>query len=181
MRVIAGKYRSRLLYEISNEYTRPTKDKNREMVFNVLGQYFDGGVALDLFAGTGALGIEAISRGIDKCYFVDNNNLAHNVIKENLKSLKIDLSTLYKMDYRSFLSSYSHLKFDLVFLDPPYNLNVCYEILNELVKNEQINDGALIVIEVDVNLEKQSVDERLELLKEKEVRNTRFEFYEFRG
>ena len=74
MRVIAGKYRHRVLKEVSNDYTRPTTDMNKEMIFNTLGQFFDGGVVLDLFSGTGSLGIEALSRGMDSGYFSEIND-----------------------------------------------------------------------------------------------------------
>ena len=69
VRVVAGKYRGRNLECVSNDVTRPTTDANKEMVFNTLGQFFDGGVALDLFGGTGSLGIEALSRGMSSAYF----------------------------------------------------------------------------------------------------------------
>ena len=83
MRVIAGKYRSRQLKTVKSNLTRPTTDRNKENMFNIIGPYFDGGVVLDLFAGSGGLGIEALSRGCHQLYSVDKQYAAFKVIKEN--------------------------------------------------------------------------------------------------
>ena len=100
MRVIAGKYRSRQLKSVKSDLTRPTTDKNKENLFNMIGPYFDGGVVLDLFGGSGGLGIEAMSRGMDELYSVDKQYKAFAVIKENVNMLKIDNAHVLKMDYR---------------------------------------------------------------------------------
>ena len=86
MRVIAGKYRSRMLKTVENNRTRPTTDKNKENLFNMIGPYFDGGNCLDLFAGSGGLGIEALSRGMEFLVAVDKQYAAFKVIKENLEN-----------------------------------------------------------------------------------------------
>ena len=90
MRVIAGKLRSRQLKSVDSKLTRPTTDKNKENLFNMIGPYFDGGVCLDLFGGSGGLGIEAISRGMEKLYTVDKQYKAFQVIKENFRLLNIE-------------------------------------------------------------------------------------------
>ena len=90
MRVIAGKYRSRQLKSVDSKRTRPTTDKNKENLFNIIGPYFDGGICLDLFAGSGGLGIEAISRGMNELYSVDHQYKAFLVIKENVSMLKME-------------------------------------------------------------------------------------------
>ncbi|MEG0267798.1 MAG: 16S rRNA (guanine(966)-N(2))-methyltransferase RsmD, partial [Carnobacterium sp.] len=88
MRVISGKYGGRKLKSVPGESTRPTSDKVKESIFNILGPYFDGGRCLDLFAGSGGLSIEAISRGIDHAVLVDKNSAAIKIIKENIEMTK---------------------------------------------------------------------------------------------
>ena len=122
MRVIAGKHRSRILKEVLSENTRSTKDRVKEQIFNSIGPYFDDLVVLDLFAGSGSLGIEAISRGVNKAVFVDNSRLAIKVITENILTLKIpDKSEVIQSLYIDYLNNASQV-FDIIFLDPPYKL-----------------------------------------------------------
>ena len=90
MRVIAGEHNGRQLPPVPNRLTRPTTDKVKEALFQIIGPFFEGGQALDLFAGSGGLGIEALSRGLDHCVFVDKHPKAIQTIYENLKSLNIE-------------------------------------------------------------------------------------------
>lgn len=150
MRVVAGKYRSRQLKSVDSHLTRPTTDKNKENLFNMIGPYFDGGVCLDLFSGSGGLGIEALSRGIDQLYCVDKQYKAFATIKENIKTLKIeDVCEVYKMDYQKALQFFAqkNLKFDLVFLDPPYGMKINQKIIQFLAQQHMLQDGCVIVIE----------------------------------
>ena len=152
MRVIAGKYRHRLLKEIKNEYTRPTTDRNKETMFNVLGQFFDGGVGIDAFSGTGSLGIEAISRGLDKCYFIDKNDIAFDTLTSNIKSLDIKNAIAIKTDFLVFLNNTKE-KFDLVLLDPPYPIcEIINDILIKLIDLNLLKNGAKIVCETEKNI-----------------------------
>lgn len=148
MRVIAGKYRSRRLKTVDSSLTRPTTDKNKENLFNMIGPYFQGGTCLDLFAGSGGLGIEAISRGMEELYSVDKQYKAFAVIRDNFADLKID-GHVYKMDYRKALDKFNdmHLSFDLVLLDPPYSMKINESIIYYLLKHHMLNDGCIIVIE----------------------------------
>jgi 16S rRNA (guanine966-N2)-methyltransferase len=150
MRVIAGKYKSRQLKTVDSNKTRPTTDKNKENLFNMIGPYFEGGVCLDLFGGSGGLGIEAISRGMNELYVVDNQYKAFQVIRENLKLLKIeDQCHLYKMDYKKALSQFkdSNISFDLVLLDPPYGKKINKDIIYYLHDNNMLNEGCILVLE----------------------------------
>ena len=109
MRVIAGKFKSRQLKSVDSSHTRPTTDKNKENLFNMIGPYFDGGICLDLFGGSGGLGIEALSRGMDELYSVDKQYKAFATIRENFKLLKIeDVAHVYKMDFRKALQQFAH-------------------------------------------------------------------------
>lgn len=155
MRVIAGKFKSRQLKSVDSKLTRPTTDKNKENLFNIIGPFFNGGVCLDLFGGSGGLGIEAISRGMDELYSVDKQYKAFATIKENIQTLKIqDVAHVYKMDYQKALQQFANenIQFDLVFLDPPYGLKISQKILDFLVKNCMLKQGCLLVIE-DLNEE----------------------------
>lgn len=155
MRVIAGEFKSRQLKSVDSKLTRPTTDKNKENMFNIIGPYFYGGVCLDLFAGSGGLGIEALSRGMDQLYSVDKQYKAFQVIRENFKLLKIeDRAKVFKMDYAKALEQFSNdnLKFDLVFLDPPYGLKINENIIFYLHEHDMLNDECIIVVE-DLNEE----------------------------
>lgn len=168
MRVIAGKFKSRQLKSVDSQLTRPTTDKNKENLFNMIGPYFDGGICLDLFAGSGGLGIEAISRGIDKLYSVDKQYKAFVTIKENIKKLNIEECTkLYKMDYQKALEQFREEKlcFDLVFLDPPYGLKINQKIIEYLMKHHMLNQNCIIVVE-DLNEEVLDVQSPLQLKKQ---------------
>ncbi|MDD3027028.1 MAG: 16S rRNA (guanine(966)-N(2))-methyltransferase RsmD [Erysipelotrichaceae bacterium] len=149
MRVVAGKYRSRQLKTVKSNLTRPTTDKNKESMFNIIGPFFQGGVVLDLFAGSGGLGIEALSRGCDYLYSVDKQYGAFQVVRENLNSLKIENAQVFKMDYLKALQKFSEekIKFDLVFLDPPYGRGLINGILEFLCAKDMLEDGAMIVVE----------------------------------
>lgn len=150
MRVIAGKFKSRQLKSVDSSLTRPTTDKNKENLFNIIGPYFDGGVCLDLFGGSGGLGIEAVSRGIDELYSVDKQYKAFATIKDNIQSLKIDdIAHVYKMDYQKALHKLSEdgIRFDLVFLDPPYGLKINQKIIQYMHEHHMLNHNCMIVIE----------------------------------
>lgn len=149
MRVIAGKYKSRQLKSVKSNLTRPTTDRNKENMFNIIGPYFQGGNVLDLFAGSGGLGIEALSRGCNFLYSVDNQYAAFQIIKENIRSLKIENAKVYKLDYRKALKKFNQerIKFDLILLDPPYGKGLVDGILEFLIENEMMNDNCIIVVE----------------------------------
>ena len=144
MRIIAGKFRHRIIDMTNLETTRETQDSVREAIFNMIGPYFDGGNCLDLFAGSGAMGIEAISRGMEGLYLNDLNKDALNVCKSNCNKLGIN-ANYYNLDYKDFLKN-NNVLFDLIILDPPYKMNNVCEIL-DLVKNH-LNKNGLIVFEM---------------------------------
>ena len=180
MRVIAGKYRHRILKEISNDYTRPTTDMNKEMIFNTLGQFFDGGIVLDLFSGTGSLGIEALSRGMDYGYFSEINDTTFEILKSNIKSLNIENATIYHGDYRQFLVKYSNIKFDLVMLDPPYRIfNEVKDILKFMLKKNMFKNNCKLLIEMPKTIE--YIPDGFEFIKEKTGAASRFVFLIYKG
>lgn len=150
MRVIAGTYKGRRLQSVPNNLTRPTTDKVKEALFQMIGPYFSGGMCLDLFAGSGALGIEALSRGIEKAIFVDQQSKAIQTIYANVELLGIeDKVEVFRTDaFRALKAAGKRdLIFDLVFLDPPYE-KISYEKLLEALQTYGlVKDETIIVCE----------------------------------
>ncbi len=150
MRVIAGKYRHRpLAYPDSNTSIRPTKDRIREALFSILGP-LDNKVFLDLYAGSGSIGVESISRGAKKTYFVDHDKEAINYVKKNLTSLNVEeeYEVLLLDDFQA-LESFEDkgLKFDVIFIDPPYELGKYEELISYIYNNDLVNSKAIIATE----------------------------------
>jgi 16S rRNA (guanine(966)-N(2))-methyltransferase RsmD len=151
MRIIAGQYRSRPLKSLSGLDLRPTSDRLRETLFNVLASSstLEGSVWLDLFAGTGAVGIEAISRGAQHVYFVESERKHARLIRENLQSLKIGyVFDVYESDVASALRSLdaSGVTCDFCFVDPPYQLLGAYTRTLEFLGESRIVGASTIVI-----------------------------------
>lgn len=182
MRVIAGKYKSRQLKTVKSDSTRPTTDKNKENLFNMIGPYFTGGCVLDLFAGSGGLGIEAMSRGMSELYSVDRAYKAYAVVKENIQTLGIENAHVLKMDYRKALEKFKEeqIKFDLVLLDPPYRMKINQNIIQTLAAQGNLNDDALIVIE-DVKEERLDFTAPFKLIKERNFGITVMQIIRFQG
>lgn len=150
MRIVAGEYASRRIKTLDSDSTRPTLDKVREAVFSSLGGFFDGGAVLDLYAGSGACGLEALSRGMDFAVFCDRNRAAAEVIRENIALLKAEqYCRVLNMADNSALNLLRKegAKFDLVYLDPPYRKQHNMEILWKLDEADLVSDGGRVVIE----------------------------------
>jgi 16S rRNA (guanine(966)-N(2))-methyltransferase RsmD len=155
MRVIAGTARGRTLKAVPGTTTRPTTDKVKEAIFSMIGPYFDGGRALDLFAGTGGLGIEAISRGIDKAVFIDADRKAIETIQANLATVKFsDQAAVFRNDSLRAVKKLGEKReaFDLVFLDPPYVIQTMHEVIAELQELGLVHADSVIVVEHDAAL-----------------------------
>ena len=157
MRVIAGTYRSRPLKSLTGMDTRPTSDKLRETLFNVLTagnpEALAGSVWIDVFAGTGAVGIEALSRGARMAYFVESSGKAAGVIRTNLKSLEIEegFEVVEKEAVRALRQLDSEaIRADYVFLDPPYRMHEAYEeVLGFLSQSETVRPETVVIAEHD--------------------------------
>jgi len=136
--------------------TRPTTDKVKENVFNIMGQFFEGGHVLDLFAGSGSLGIEALSRGMDHGIFIDRDFSAIQIIKENIADLKLGERTeVYRNDAFKALHVLGKkgATFDLVFLDPPYGKQSMTKLLEGLIKYELLNEEGVVMCEYGVGMD----------------------------
>lgn len=146
MRVISGLRRGLKLKAPEGLGTRPTTDRVKESLFNLIQFYFPSDKVLDLFAGSGALGIEALSRGASHCIFVDAERSAISLVQENLRSARFqDQATVLQQTAETFLSSTKET-FSVIFLDPPYNKGYLAPVLN-LIQERQIlqNDGIIVV------------------------------------
>lgn len=132
--------------------TRPTMDRVKESVFSSIQNYIKDSICLDLFAGTGNLGIEAISNGSSKVYFVDNNMVAIKAIKDNIKNFNIEENSIViKNDYKKALENFKNdnIKFNIVFLDPPYKYQIITEIINYIYENNLLNEDGIIICEYE--------------------------------
>ena len=151
MRVIAGQYRHRPLKCPENDPNiRPTKDRIREAFFSSLGD-IEGMTFLDLYAGSGSMGIEAISRGVAKSYFVDNNLNSVKYVKENIKYLNIENYELLIMDDMKALEIFKNdgLSFDIIYIDPPYEKGKYEEVLSYIYKYNLIKDNGVVAFEAN--------------------------------
>lgn len=148
MRVISGKYKGKKLEGFNLEGTRPTMDRVKESLFASIQSKIEGSDVLDLFAGSGALGIEAISEGAKSCYFVDNNSLAIDMIKKNLKFVNEEVYII-KDDYLNALSTLKNNKFDIIFLDPPYKMNIINNCIDKIYKYGMLKEDGIIVCEYE--------------------------------
>lgn len=152
MRIVAGDFRGRKLSAVPGMATRPTTDKVKEALFNIIGPYFDHGVSLDLYGGSGGLSIEAVSRGIERAVLIDRQYQAIKTIKKNIEVTKHpERFDVYKMDAKKALKvlQQKNEHFDLVFLDPPYAKQQIIDDLNQMVTSNLLNLGAVIVAETN--------------------------------
>lgn len=155
MRVIAGKYKRRILNTLpGNHITRPTSDRVKENLFNLVASEISNATILDLFAGSGSLGIECLSRGAKKAIFVENNSEAFKVIQNNLENLKINENDylIIKNDASKFLSvNTTGLKIDIIFADPPYLSDWYANALDEIENSQICNKNCTVIFEMPTN------------------------------
>lgn len=179
MRVISGKYKGAKIEGFDIVGTRPTMDRVKESMFAMIQTHIKGSVVLDLFAGSGNLGIEAVSNGASKVYFVDQNKIATKTIAQNMKKIQIkEESHILQLDYQEALRQFSKLniKFDLVLLDPPYQFGLLNNVLEELISLDLLKKDAFIVCEY----EKEKVDSNLlKCVKEKKYGTKFVKVYQF--
>lgn len=148
MRIVAGEYRSRKLNTLAKENTRPTQDKVKEAIFSSLGTYFYEGVMLDLFAGSGSMGLEGLSRGLEKAYFCDHHKGAIKVIESNVDTLNVkEKCVICNIDYKEMLEKVKNEKFALIFIDPPYDLKPYEECFQKIDKYDMLEDDGVMVVE----------------------------------
>jgi len=167
MRIIAGSSRGRKLISPSDSDVRPTIDRVKESMFNIINPYIRDAVILDLFSGTGNLALEAISRGAEKAYLVDNSRKSLSIIKENIELLKFqEQCTVIENDYISAIKDMKE-KIDIIFLDPPYDEGFISKSLSIIEQNDILNEDGIIVAEHKNAEEMPPGNEYLEIIKSK--------------
>lgn len=178
MRVIAGTARSLPLKCPEGLDTRPTTDRIKETLFNMLQTYIPGCVFVDLFAGSGAVGIEALSRGARKAYFAENASAAIQCIQDNLSFTKFtDQAVLLKQDVISALNSIYEKEADIIFMDPPYGRDLEKQVLSVLKGYRYVKEDTLIIVEADLHTDFSYAEELgYEIVKEKKYKTNKHVF-----
>lgn len=179
MRIISGTYKNKIVKGFDIVGTRPTMDRLKESMFAMIQTKIRGSVCLDLFAGSGNLGIEALSNGASACYFCDHNKIAYQTILENIKKIQIKEEThVLKMEYQD---AFNHLKkgkvlLDLVFLDPPYGQNLISDTIRMLEDQGLLNEDAYIVCEH----EEENITSHLPILKTRDYGSKTVTIYQYK-
>lgn len=171
MRVISGTAKGTKLNSIESLSTRPTLDRVKEPLFSIIQTYIEDANVLDLFAGSGALGIETLSRGAKKCTFCDKSFESIKMLKQNLEKTKLqEKSVVYNKDYKKCLESIKEEQFDIIFIDPPYKQNIGVDSIKLILSNNILAKDGIIILETD---EEQRDLKQLEEIKELEIRDVR--------
>ncbi len=179
MKVISGTLKGRKIEGYNIDGTRPTMDRVKESLFGMIQDYIKNSVVLDLFAGSGQLGIEAISNGAKECYFIDNNKEVIKVLNNNINNLKIkEKSRVILSDWKKSLNDFSNqnIKFNLIFIDPPYDYNVYEKILEKVQTLNLLEKKGLIILEHH-NLKLKEKYNNLTLYKQKNYGNKSVNIY----
>lgn len=179
MKIISGTLKGRNIEGYNIEGTRPTMDRVKESLFGMIQDYIKDSTVLDLFAGSGNLGVEAISNGAKIAYFIDNNPEVIKVLNKNIANLDIQSkSRVILSDWKKALNTFAtqNIKFDLIFIDPPYAYDVYEKILNKVSTLNILSDNGLIIMEHS-NLHLPTTYENLILYKERNYGNKSINIY----
>ncbi len=180
MRVIAGSSKGKIIKAPKGFHTRPTSDRVKEALFSMIHFYVPGSIVLDLFSGTGSLGIEALSRGAETVYFVDNHPMSIKIIKDNIDSVGFLVkSVVLFCNAQKAIKKLAFLKkqIDIIFMDPPYNQDHILPCIHAVAENNILKRSGLIVVEHD---QKDYLPEHIEVfskIKEKKYGNTIITIY----
>jgi 16S rRNA (guanine(966)-N(2))-methyltransferase RsmD len=178
MRIISGKYKSRVLSQNLPDGIRPTTDIARESIFNILNNLvnFEETKVLDLFAGTGAFGLEALSRGAKSAHFVEKSIKSIQIIKKNIETLNIskDEYLIIKSDVQKYMEDCNE-QYDIIFADPPYVITFFDKFIDIVKKNKLLADDGIIIFEMS-SQRNVDIDVNFELIKIKEIGSTKFYF-----
>ncbi|MCF8018210.1 MAG: 16S rRNA (guanine(966)-N(2))-methyltransferase RsmD [Vallitaleaceae bacterium] len=181
MRVIAGSARSLPLSVPEGKDIRPTTDRYKETVFNILRPYIFGSNVLDLFSGTGSIGIEALSRGATRCVFVENHKTAITCIEKNLNFTKLfEKAEIMKYDYSKALMDLGNhgIQFDLIYLDPPFDQGMEEETISQIHGYDLLKDDGIMVCESSLKTDMSFIEKlkTYEIIKERTYITCKFSF-----
>lgn len=150
MRIISGKARGTKLYTLEGNNTRPTLDRVKESLFNIIQNDISNSVFLDLFSGSGAIGLEAASRGAKKVILCDNSKDAIGIIKKNIEKTHLQEQVeFYQLPFEVLLKNKINEKVDIVYIDPPYKTDLVYQSLKMILEKKIIKEDSYIIIETD--------------------------------
>lgn len=168
MKIISGIYKGRNLSGFDIDGTRPTMDRVKESLFAMIQDNIKESIVLDLFSGSGNLGIEALSEGAKEAYLVDKNIKACKIMKENITKIGIKNANILNADYKKALMYFkdNNIKFDVIFLDPPYNTDLIDKSINLISNYNLLNDQGIIICESNV-LDKIIYNNNYQKIKEK--------------
>ena len=174
LRIVAGNWRSRLLEIADVPGLRPTSERIRETLFNWLAPRIHGARCLDLFAGTGALGLEALSRGARRAVFVERSSRAVEVLNRNIKTLQADAALVLQTDAWDFLTGEGAGQFDIVFLDPPFDDEMLDDLCRLIAERRLLATDAYVYVEQDRSRPEPDLPEGWRVLKNKTAGNVRY-------
>ena len=149
MRIITGKAKGKKLFTLEGDATRPTSERIKGAIFSAIQFDIEGRRVLDIFAGSGQMGLEALSRGAVSATFIDSSREAMEIVKKNANATSLaDVSKFIVSDGANYLrKSAGRDRYDLVFIDPPYAMNLCKKTVEALLRYEALSDGAIVVLE----------------------------------
>lgn len=182
VRIIAGKARGHKLLSPATMETRPTLDRVKEAMFSSIQMRIPGAVVVDVFAGTGSLGLEAASRGAEKVYLVDKSPVTYPLLKKNIENLKFnDFCTSLNMDAYEALKKLNKqgVKFDIIFIDPPYCKEMIPEALKIVEENNMLKEDGIIVTKIDSIEEIYEGYNEIKISKSKKYGNTTVCYYKY--
>ncbi len=150
MRIISGTARGTKLYTLEGQITRPTLDRVKESLFNIIQNDIANSIFLDLFSGSGAIGLEAASRGAKKVILCDKSKEAIKIIEKNIEKTHLNKKVeLYNLDYEALIKTKIKEKIDIVYIDPPYNSDFAIKSIKYIIEKELIDENSNIIIETD--------------------------------
>lgn len=181
MRVISGNQKGLHLKAVPGQSTRPTSDKVKESIFNMIGPYFDGGVMLDLYGGSGSIAIEALSRGMERAVIIDHDKKAIETIYENLKKTRLaDRAEVYRTDTARALKALvkKEKKFHFIFLDPPYHQHRLDKEIGYIAEYQLLESEGQLVVEHDSKVKLQEYYGDIQRVKEEKYGDTSISIFQ---
>ena len=150
MRIISGKARGTKLYTLDGTATRPTLDRVKESLFNIIQKDIEDSTVLDLFSGSGAIGLEFLSRGAKRAVLCDNSKDAIKIIKQNVQKTHFEeIAEIYNMEFTKLVERLQNQKFDIIYIDPPYATDFIKISLEKIIEYKLVNENTKIIVETD--------------------------------